>query len=34
MMPLFIEALLLAFAGFAAGMLLAYLAALRRRRQF
>ena len=34
MMPLFIEILLLALGGFAAGMLVAYLVALRRRRQF
>jgi hypothetical protein len=32
--PLFIEALLLAFGGFGVGMLVAYLVALRRRRRF
>ena len=34
MIPLFIEALLLALAGFASGMLIAYLITIRRRRQF
>lgn len=33
MMPLFIEAGLMALSGFAAGLLVAYLVALRRRRQ-
>lgn len=32
MIPLFLEALLMAFGGFATGMLIAYLVALRRRR--
>jgi hypothetical protein len=32
-MPLFIEAALMALAGFSAGLLIIYLAALRRRRQ-
>ena len=32
MMPLFIEASLMALVGFSAGLLAAYLAALRRRR--
>lgn len=31
MMPLFVEALLLALAGFSVGLILAYLVALRRR---
>lgn len=31
-MPLFVEAALMALAGFAVGLLLAYLVALRRRR--
>jgi hypothetical protein len=34
MIPLFAEALLTAMGGFAGGMLIAYLVALRRRRQF
>ena len=34
MMPLFIEATLLALVGFSVGLLLAYLVALRRRRNF
>lgn len=34
MMPLFIEAIMLSLAGFAAGLLLAYLYALHRRRRF
>ena len=34
MIPLFAEALLMALAGFAVGLLIAYLVALRRRRQF
>jgi hypothetical protein len=34
MIPLFVEAVLLALAGFASGMLIAYLVAIRRRRQF
>ena len=34
MIPLFVEALLMALAGFAVGLLIAYLVALRRRRQF
>ena len=33
MMPLFIEAALMALAAFSAGLVLAYLVALRRRRQ-
>lgn len=33
MMPLLAEALLMALGGFAGGMLVAYLVALRRRRQ-
>jgi hypothetical protein len=32
--PLFVEALLIAFGGFGIGLLVAYLVALRRRRQF
>ena len=34
MMPLFIEATLMALAGFSLGLLVAYLVALRRRRQY
>jgi LPXTG-motif cell wall-anchored protein len=34
MMPLLIEATLMALAGFSAGLLLAYLVALRRRRHY
>jgi hypothetical protein len=33
-MPLFIEAALLGLAGFAAGLLVAYLVAMHRRRQY
>lgn len=34
MMPLFIEAALMALTGFAVGLLVAYLVALRRRRNY
>jgi LPXTG-motif cell wall-anchored protein len=34
LIPLFIEAALMALAGFSAGLLIAYLVALRRRRQY
>jgi hypothetical protein len=34
MMPLFVEAALLALSGFAVGLLVAYLVALRRRRKY
>ncbi len=34
MMPLFIEAALMALIGFSVGLLIAYCVALRRRRQF
>jgi hypothetical protein len=34
MMPLLLEAILMALTAFAVGLLLAYLVALRRRRQF
>jgi LPXTG-motif cell wall-anchored protein len=34
MMPLFVEATLLALAGFSIGLLLSYFVALRRRRNF
>ncbi len=34
MMPLFIEAALMALTGFSAGLLIAYLVALRRRRHY
>jgi hypothetical protein len=34
MMPLFVEAALLALSGFAVGLLIAYLVALRRRREY
>ena len=34
MMPLFIEAALMALSGFALGLLVAYLVALRRRRDY
>jgi hypothetical protein len=33
-MPLFVEAALLALSGFAVGLLIAYLVALRRRREY
>lgn len=33
MMPLFVEALLMALGGFSGGLLIAYLVALRRRNQ-
>jgi hypothetical protein len=33
-MPLFVEAMLMALVSFAAGMLVAYLVVLRRRRQY
>lgn len=34
MMPLFVESLLMALVGFSIGLLVAYLVALRRRRQY
>ena len=34
MMPLFLESLLMALVGFSLGLLVAYLVALRRRRQY
>lgn len=34
MIPLFIEAALMALSGFSVGVLIAYLVALRRRRQY
>ena len=34
MMPLFLEAALMSLAGYAVGLLLAYLVALRRRRHY